>query len=273
LGRLPLSYFDSTPRGDLLSRVTNDIDNITMTLQQTLTQLVTAVLTVIGVLAMMVWISPLLAFISLLTIPLTFGVTLLITRRSKPYFVQQWRWTGKLNAHVEEMFSGHEIVRVYGHRDEAIKTFDDANDRMYQSSFRAQFISGIIQPALTFIANLNYVAIAVFGGVRVASGTMSLGDVQAFIQYSRQFTMPITQIAGVANLLQSGAASAERVFQLLDVPEESADDRNPASIIDPAGRISLESIRFRYLEATHRGSEPRGRAGPDDCDRGPHRGW
>jgi ATP-binding cassette subfamily B multidrug efflux pump len=248
LGRLPLSYFDSTPRGDLLSRVTNDIDNITMTLQQTLTQLVTAVLTVIGVLAMMVWISPLLAFISLLTIPLTFGVTLLITRRSKPHFVQQWRWTGKLNAHVEEMFSGHEIVRVYGHRDEAIKTFDDANDRMYHSSFRAQFISGIIQPALTLIANLNYVAIAVFGGLRVASGTMSLGDVQAFIQYSRQFTMPITQIAGVANLLQSGAASAERVFQLLDVPEEVADDRNPASIIDPAGRISLDSVRFRYLE-------------------------
>ena len=248
LGRLPLKYYDSTPRGDLLSRVTNDIDNIATTLQQTLTQLVTSILTVIGVLAMMVWISPLLAIISVLTVPLSFLVTMLIAKRSKPHFVDQWAWTGTLNAHVEETFSGHELVRVYGHRQEAIAEFDAANERMYEASYRAQFISGLIQPALTFISNLNYVAIAVFGGLRVASGTMSLGDVQAFIQYSRQFSMPIMQIAGVANMLQSGAASVERVFEILDVAEESPDSDVPVRIADPAGRISFEHVRFRYLE-------------------------
>lgn len=248
IGRLPLSYFDTTPRGDLLSRVTNDIDNIAMTLQQSLTQLVTSVLTVIGVLAMMIWISPILALISILTVPLTFVVTMFITKRSKPHFVQQWKWTGSLNAHVEETFSGHELVRVYGHREVAIRDFDDVNNKMYESSFRAQFISGFIQPALMFVSNLNYVAIAVFGGLRVASGSMSLGDVQAFIQYSRQFTMPITQIASIANLLQSGAASAERVFQLLDEPEQSPDSDDALSIADPSGRISFEQVRFRYVE-------------------------
>ena len=247
LGRLPLSYFDSTPRGDLLSRVTNDIDNISMTLQQTLTQLITAVLTVIGVLAMMVWISPLLALISILTVPLTFLVTVLIARRSKPHFAAQWRWTGQLNTHVEETYSGHEIVRVFGYRARAYDAFEEANDKMYEASYRAQFISGMIQPASMFIANLNYVAIAVFGGLRVASGQMSLGDVQAFIQYSRQFTMPITQIASVTNLLQSGAASAERVFALLDEPEQAPDPRDPVPIRQPARSVEFERVDFRYL--------------------------
>jgi len=248
LGRLPLSYFDTTPRGDLLSRVTNDIDNIAMTLQQTLTQLVTAVLTVVGVLAMMIWISPILALIAVLTIPLSFIVTMVIAKRSKPHFSAQWKWTGKLNGHVEEMFSGHELVRVYGHRDAAIADFDDANEKMAESSFQAQFISGLIQPALMLISNLNYVAIAVIGGLRVASGSMSLGDVQAFIQYSRQFQMPITQIAGVANLLQSGAASAERVFELLDADDQSPDPVPALELADASGRISLEHVRFRYVE-------------------------
>jgi len=247
LGRLPLKYFDSTPRGDLLSRVTNDIDNISMTLQQTLTQLITAVLTVIGVLAMMLWISPLLAIISILTVPATLGATVLIARRSKPHFVEQWRWTGALNSTVEETYTGHEIVRVFGYRERAYETFEDSNERMYQASYRAQFISGMIQPASMFIANLNYVAIAVFGGLRVASGQMSLGDVQAFIQYSRQFTMPITQIASVTNLLQSGAASAERVFALLDEPEQSPDPVDPATIPAPARRVDFEDVDFRYL--------------------------
>lgn len=248
LGRLPLRYFDSHPRGDLLSRVTNDIDNISMTLQQTLTQMITAVLTVIGVLAMMVWISPILAVISLLTVPLSFYVTMLIAKRSQPHFVKQWSWTGKLNGHVEEMYSGHELVKVYGHRSQAIAEFDVANEGMYESSFKAQFISGIIQPALAVIANLNYVAIAVIGGLRVASGTMSLGDVQAFIQYSRQFTMPITQIAGVVNLLQSGIASAERVFEVLDEPEESPDALVELGLQDPEGRVDFEDVSFRYVE-------------------------
>ena len=250
IGRLPLSYFDSTPRGDLLSRVTNDIDNISMTLQQTLTQLITSVLTVIGVLIMMFLISPVLAIISVLTVPLTFFVTMLIARKSKPHFAAQWKWTGTLNSHVEETYTGHEIVRVYGYRERSKAVFEESNEHMYESSFKAQFISGTIQPASMLIANLNYVAIAVFGGLRVASGQMSLGDVQAFIQYSRQFTMPITQIASVANLLQSGAASAERVFELLDQPEQEPDPADPIVIPEPAQRVEFDHVDFRYLTDT-----------------------
>ena len=246
LGRLPLRYFDSSSRGDVLSRVTNDIDNISMTLQQTLTQLITAVLTVFGVLIMMFWISPLLAVISLLTIPLSFWVTMLIAKRSQPQFIEQWTWTGKLNGQVEEAFTGQELVKVFGHRQATVAQFDEANEMVFRSSFKAQFISGIIQPAMMVISNLNYVAIAVIGGIRVASGTMSLGDVQAFIQYSRQFTMPITQIAGVANLLQSGVASTERVFELLDEPEESADPEVAISISPVSGRIVFDDVCFRY---------------------------
>ena len=247
LGRLPLKYFDTASRGDVLSRVTNDIDNIANTLQQTLTQLITAVLTVIGVLAMMFWISPLLAVISLLTVPLSFFVTMAIAKRSKPHFTAQWKWTGILNGHVEESYTGHDLVKVFGHRRESIAQFDQANARMYESSFKAQFISGIIQPAITVISNLNYVAIAVIGGLRVATGSMSLGDVQAFIQYSRQFTMPITQIAGVANILQSGVASAERVFELLDQPEEEPDADPSRTLDDVRGRIVFDDVSFRYV--------------------------
>jgi ATP-binding cassette subfamily B protein len=248
LGRLPLRYFDSTSRGDVLSRVTNDIDNISMTLQQTMTQLITSVLTIFGVLAMMLWISPLLAVISLLTVPLSFWITMMIAKRSQPHFIAQWTWTGTLNGHVEESFTGQELVKVFGHRPASRADFEVANERVYESSFRAQFISGIIQPAMMVVANLNYVAIAVIGGVRVASGSMSLGDVQAFIQYSRQFTMPITQVAGVANLLQSGVASVERVFELLDEREEEP-DADPA--LRPArvdGRIEFQDVSFRYVE-------------------------
>ncbi len=247
IGRLPLRYFDSSSRGDVLSRVTNDIDNISTTLQQTMTQLITSILTVVGVLAMMLWISPLLAVISLLTVPLSFVITMFIARRSKPHFVAQWKWTGVLNGHVEESFSGHDLVKVFGHRQETIATFDSSNAKMYESSFKAQFISGIIQPALMVVSNLNYVAIAVIGGLRVASGTMSLGDVQAFIQYSRQFTMPITQIASVANILQSGVASAERVFELLDEPEEVPDDVEFEELAEVRGRIDFDDVSFRYL--------------------------
>lgn len=246
LGRLPLAYFDSHPRGDLLSRVTNDIDNISTTLQQAMTQAITSILTVIGVLAMMVWISPLLALISVATVPLSFIVTMMIAKRSQGHFAKQWRWTGTLNGQVEEMYTGHDLVKVFGHRDQAVADFDVANEHMYESSFRAQFISGIIQPAMMFISNLNYVAIAVVGGLWVASGTMSIGDVQAFIQYSRQFSMPITQIASLANLLQSGVASAERVFDLLDEPEESADPVAPQRPQPLRGGVRLEAVSFQY---------------------------
>jgi len=248
LARLPLSYYDRQSRGDLLSRVTNDIDNVSMTLQQALTQTITSLLTVIGVLLMMVWISPILALISLLTVPLSFFVTITVARRAQPHFSQQWRWTGTLNGHVEEMYSGHELVKLYGHRAEAIAEFSAANEKMYEASFKAQFLSGIAQPAMLMISNLNYVLIAVVGGLRVATGAISLGDVQAFIQYSRQFTMPITQLAGIINLLQSGLASAERVFQVLDEEEEVPDTANPTSIAPRRGRVDFEDVSFRYKE-------------------------
>jgi len=250
LARLPLHYFDSHPRGDILSRVTNDIDNISQTLQQSLTQLITSLFTIIGVLIMMVWISPLLAVIALLTIPLSIVVTLLIARRSQKQFAAQWQSTGALNGHVEEMHTGHNIVKVFGHRDEALETFDRENHRLFQASYKAQFISGIIQPSMNFISNLNYVAICVIGGVRVANGQMSLGDVQAFIQYSRQFTMPIVQAASIMNVLQSAVASAERVFELLDEAEETPDTATPQRLRDAVGRVVLDNVSFRYEPET-----------------------
>jgi len=249
LARLPLKYFDSHSHGDILSRVTNDIDNVTTTLQQGMSQLLTSVLTVVGVLGMMFWISPLLAVISLVTVPVSILITVIIARRSQKQFAAQWKWTGSLNGHVEQMHTGHALVQVYGRRQRALEEFDRHNDALYRASFRAQFLSGIIQPAMQFLANLNYVAIAVIGGYRVASGTMTLGDVQAFIQYSRQFTMPITQIASQMNLLQSGLASAERVFELLDAEEESPGVVTVRSLPDLEGRVALEHVDFRYEPA------------------------
>jgi ATP-binding cassette, subfamily B, multidrug efflux pump len=249
LSRLPLRYFDSHPHGDILSRVSNDIDNLSTTIQQGLSQLLTSVLTIVGVLAMMIWISPLLAAVSLVTIPVAILVTVVIAKRSQVQFADQWKRTGTLNGLVEETHSGHGLVQVFGRRPATIDEFGRQNRRLYEASFRAQFLSGIIQPTMQFLSNLNYVVIAVVGGYRVASGTMSLGDVQAFIQYSRQFTMPITQIAAQMNLLQSGLASAERVFELLDAPEETA-DIVPAPESRPlppvAGRVTLENVSFRY---------------------------
>ena len=246
LDRLPLSYFDHHERGDVLSRVTNDIDNITMTLQQSLGQLLTSVLTVVGVLAVMYSIDPSLASISLVVVPMSAGVTVLITRRSQKRFVEQWKWTGRLNAHVEQMHTGHALVQVFGHRPQAMDEFGRLNDRVFEASFTAQFLSGIIQPAMQLVSNLNYVAIAVLGGYKVASGTLSLGDIQAFIQYSRQFTMPITQLASQLNLIQSGVASAERVFELLDAEEESPDPV-PATPLSPVrGQVSFDHVSFRY---------------------------
>jgi ATP-binding cassette subfamily B protein len=247
LGRLPLRYFDSHPRGDLLSRVTNDIDNIGQSLQQTLTQLITSLLTIVGVLILMLTISPLLAVISLLSVPASLAVTILIVRRSQQQFVAQWASTGALNGHVEEMHTGHSIVKAFGRQREAIEVFDRENERLFDASRRAQFISGIIQPAMTFISNLNYVAIAVIGGLRVAAGQLSIGDVVAFIQYSRQFTFPIIQTASIVSVLQSAVASAERVFELIDEPEESADPVRAVSLDAPVGAVRFEDVSFRYL--------------------------
>src|SRR6185503_10574164 len=246
LGRLPLRYFDNHPRGDLLSRVTNDIDNIGQSLQQSLSQLIPALLTIVGVLILMLTISPILAVISLLAVPASLVVTILIVKRSQQQFVAQWASTGALNGHVEEMHTGHAIVKAFGRQREAVQAFDTENGRLYEASYRAQFISGIIQPAMTFISNLNYVAIAVIGGLRVASGQLSLGDVVAFIQYSRQFTFPIIQVASVVNVLQSAVASAERVFELLDEDEEVPETAAPTRIPRVGGAVLFEDVSFRY---------------------------
>jgi len=246
LNRLPLAYIDSQPRGDLLSRVTNDIDNVAQSLQQTLSMMLTSTLTIIGVVIMMISISPLLALITIFTVPISLMTMKLITARSKKKFIAQWRYTGTLNAHVEEAFTGHALVRVFGQQEEVQRRFDEQNQELYQSSFGAQFISGCIQPAMMFLGNLNFLAIAVIGGLRVSSGTMSIGDIQAFIQYSRQFTQPLTQLASMANVLQSGIASLERVFELLDVEEQSPDPADPLIDDDPQGRIEFAGVRFSY---------------------------
>ena len=244
--RLPLSYFDKVQRGELLSRVTNDIDNISQSLQQTLSQLLTSLLTVIGVVAMMFWISPLLALIALVAIPLTLGITVVIAKRSQKLFVAQWTHTGALNAQIEEGYSGHALVKVFGRHREVQARFDEKNDELYKASFGAQFISGIIMPATMFVGNLVYVAIAVVGGLLVANGSMRLGDVQAFIQYSRQFTQPLSQLGSMANLLQSGVASAERVFELLDAEEQSPDPVPAESPAGTSGRLAFENVSFSY---------------------------
>ncbi|MFF5174363.1 ABC transporter ATP-binding protein [Micromonospora sp. NPDC000089] len=246
LNRLPLPYFDRQPRGELLSRVTNDIDNISQTLSQTLSQLLTALLTVVGVLGMMFWISPLLALVALVAVPLSVIVTQQIAKRSQARFIAQWKHTGELNGQIEEAYTGHELVKVFGRQREVQAAFATKNEELFRASFGAQFISGIIMPAMMFVGNLSYVAIAVVGGLRVASGTMSLGDVQAFIQYSRQFTQPLTQVASMANLLQSGVASAERVFAVLDADEQTPDPVAPARVTEPHGRVEFEHVSFRY---------------------------
>ncbi|KGN36545.1 ABC transporter ATP-binding protein [Knoellia aerolata] len=250
LNRLPLPYFDNQPRGELLSRVTNDIDNVAQSLQQTLSQLLTSLLTVVAMVAMMLYISPLLAVIALVTIPVSMLVTAAIGKRSQKHFVQQWKSTGELNGIVEETFTGHQLVKVFGRQEEAREAFRAKNDDLFDAGFGAQFISGIIMPTMMFIGNLNYVVIAVVGGLRVASGSMTLGDVQAFIQYSRQFTQPLTQVASMANLLQSGVASAERVFDVLDAPEQQAESASPTVLDDPHGRVEFEDVSFAYAPET-----------------------
>lgn len=246
LGRLPLSYFDTQSRGDLLSRVTNDIDNIASSMQQGLSQILNSILTVASVLVMMLWISPVLALVSLIAVPLSMFASIRIAKRSQREFVEQWSWTGKLNGHVEEMHTGHALVKVFGRREQAISDFSQLNEKLYDSSFKAQFMSGLIQPVTNFISNLIYVAISVIGGYMVATGSMTLGDVQAFVQYSRQFGMPLSQIAGLMNMTQSGVASAERVFELLDATEQIPDSNTPTSVTRVQGKIEFENVSFRY---------------------------
>uniref|UniRef100_UPI0035163C51 ABC transporter ATP-binding protein n=1 Tax=Streptomyces calvus TaxID=67282 RepID=UPI0035163C51 len=246
LSRLPLSYFDRRQRGEVLSRATNDIDNIGQTLQQSMGQLINSLLTIIGVLAMMFYVSWILALVALVTVPLSFVVATRVGKRSQPHFVQQWRTTGTLNAHIEEMYTGHTLVKVFGRQEESAAKFAEENEALYEAGFKAQFNSGIMQPLMFFVSNINYVLVAVVGGLRVASGSLSIGDVQAFIQYSRQFSMPLTQVASMANLVQSGVASAERVFELLDAEEQQADPEPAERPERLRGRVELERVSFRY---------------------------
>jgi ATP-binding cassette subfamily B protein len=246
LERLPLSYFDKQSRGELLSRVTNDIDNVSQSLQQTLSQLLTSLLTVIGVLIMMLTVSPILTVIALVSIPISVGVVAVIGKQSQKRFAAMWKHTGELNGQIEEAFTGHALVKVFGRQSEMNETFHSKNAELYKASFGAQFISGMIMPVMFFIGNLSYVLVAVVGGLRVANGQLSLGDVQAFIQYSRQFTQPLTQIASMANLLQSGVASAERVFEVLDAEEMSPEATG--ALPEPVqGHVEFTDVDFSYL--------------------------
>lgn len=246
INTLPLGYIDRTPRGDLLSRVTNDIDNIAQSLAQSLSMLFISLLTVVGVLIMMLTISPLLSLVAVATVPATMFTIKFIAGKSKKRFIAQWSHTGSLNAIVEETFAGHSLVKVFGQQQATETRFEATNQKLYEASFGAQFISGTIQPAMMLVSNLNYVAIAVIGGLRVASGNLSIGDIQAFIQYSRQFTQPINQLASMANMLQSGIASAERVFEFLDVDEQSPDPSNAPTVAAPRGRVAFENVTFSY---------------------------
>jgi len=251
LARVPLKYIDGQSRGDLLSRVTNDIDNIGTTLQQGLSQLLSSILAVVGTLIVMFILSPILAVVSLIIVPLSIVMMATIGKRSQVHFAAQWEETGRINGHVEEMHTGHAIVQAYNHSDAAVEQFDDYNKALYEASFKAQFLSSVMMPMMNVLSNLNYVIIAILGGIKVASGTLSLGQVQAFIQYSRQFTMPLGQIAQQANQLQSGLASAERAFEVLDALEEAPEPRGSKTLIsEPRGAVALENVSFRYLPDT-----------------------
>lgn len=246
LSRLPLSYLDRQAKGDILSRVTNDIDNLSQSLQQTISQILTSLLTIIGVIVMMYLISPLMMALALTSIPASLIVMKLVGSKAKPKFIEQWRVTGSLNGQAEEAFSGHSIVKSFGRQDEVVARFDKDNDQLYEASFAAQFMSGLIQPMILFIGNLQYVLIAVVGGLKISSGSISIGDMQALIQYARQFAQPMTHMASMAATFQSGMASLERVLELLDAPEQSQEQ---ADTIDPApakGRVTFENVRFSY---------------------------
>ncbi|BBH23755.1 ABC transporter [Paenibacillus baekrokdamisoli] len=256
LAKLPLKFFDSRTHGEILSRAVNDVDNISGTLQQSLTQLITSIVTLIGVVVMMLTISPLMTLITIVTLPLSFLAIRLIAKRSQLYFKGQQKSLGELNGHVEEMYTGHPIVKAFSHEDKSIRQFDEVNERLYESGWRAQFVSGMIMPIMGFIGNIGYVLVSVAGGILVLRKAIEIGDVQAFISYSRQFSMPITQTAQIANIIQSTIASAERVFELLDEQEEVAEAADAVVIVDdsvipmPKGHVAFEHVKFSYKDDT-----------------------
>lgn len=250
LTRLPLKFFDTRTHGEILSRVTNDIDNVSNTLQQSLTQLITSVVSLVGIVIMMLTISPLMTLICLVTLPLSLIVTAQVAKFSQGHFIAQQKELGELNGHVEEMYTGHKIVKAFGYERKSIERFDELNERLFNASWRAQFISGIIMPLISFIGNIGYVMVCVAGGILVTKRTIEIGDVQAFIQYSRQFTHPIIQTANIANIIQSTVASAERVFEILDEEEEIPDQAHGEGIETPRGEVRFRNVRFGYRPGT-----------------------
>jgi ATP-binding cassette subfamily B protein len=248
LARLPLKFFDSRTHGEILSRVTNDVDNIASTLQQSITQLITSAITIVGVIIMMLIISPLMTLIAVVTLPVSLLLTAKIAKRSRKYFAAQQKELGQLNGHVEEMLTGHKIVKAFGREKESIQAFNEINERLYNAGWKAQFISGIIMPMMSFIGNIGYVFVSVVGGILVINKSIAIGDVQAFIQYSRQLTWPIAQAANIANVIQSTVASAERVFELLDESEEIPDSEAAKVIENPKGEVKFQNVRFGYKE-------------------------
>jgi len=248
LSRLPLKFYDSRPHGEILSRAVNDMDNISTTLQQSVTQLITSIVTLIGVIILMLTISWILSLVVILTLPLSLLITMGIAKRSQNYFRQQQRSLGHLNGHVEEMYTGHKIVKAFGREKQSIETFEEFNEQLYNAGWRAQFASGIIMPLMRFVGNLGYVFVAVVGGIMVTQGSILIGDVQAFIQYAQQFTMPITQLANIANVIQSTMASAERIFELLDEQEQTPEDTNAKVVKNPEGAVAFQHVKFGYKE-------------------------
>lgn len=248
LARLPLKFFDSRTHGEILSRVTNDVDNISSTLQQSLTQLITSIITIVGILIMMLTISPIMTLIAVVTLPLSFVVTAIIAKRSQKYFAAQQKELGILNGHVEEMYTGHQIVKAFGREGVSIAKFNEINERLYNVGWKAQFVSGIIFPLMSFISNIGYVLVSVVGGILVIKKKIEIGDVQAFIQYTRQFTHPIIQMANIANIIQSTVASAERVFELLDEVEQIPDRKDTKFIDFPKGEVKFQNVKFGYKE-------------------------
>ncbi len=246
LSRLPLKYFDSRTHGETMSRAVNDMDNLSTTLQQSITQLITSAVTLLGVIVIMLLISPLLSLIVLLTLPLSVLVTTVIAKRSQNYFRTQQRALGDLNGHVEEMYTGHKIVKAFGREGQSVAEFNERNEKLYNAGWRAQFVSGIIMPLMRFIGNIGYVFVAVVGGIMVTQGTIAIGDVQAFIQYAQQFTQPITQLANFANVIQSAMASAERIFELLDEQEEVPEAEDAKVIEHPDGSVEFDHVKFGY---------------------------
>jgi ATP-binding cassette, subfamily B, multidrug efflux pump len=246
LSRLPLNYFDTHSHGDILSRVTNDVDLISTTLQQSLTQIITSFVSLIGIVVMMMTISPILTLVTVLTLPLSIAAIKAITKRSQKYFSEQQQVIGDMNGHIEEMFTGHREVKAFNREEESLKIFDTKNQALYEVGWKAQFISGIIMPIMHAVNNLGYIIISVFGAVFVTRRMIEIGDIQAFIQYSRQFSQPIQQVASIANLIQSTIAAAERVFEILNDPEEIQDPDNPADLTKLQGRVTLEHVDFSY---------------------------